>query len=206
MQEYKSIRLSPVSIGVIETLNANRDTNDVFRRNLSLVLNDYQVVERLLGIKSLTESASWANIKNSVQQNKAESSEYTITTVTLTSEDIDIITENSIGSDTTNFSGTINAMLEDLNTAVEHLGQLPFTKKEWQVLRICYKNIPLSKLRISDEIVIAGDSIYMAIKRLAGKNNRKYDRLISKIINLSASEVLIMCCQLRGMPVGSGKS
>lgn len=205
MQEYKSIRLSPVSIEVIESLNANRDTNDVFRRNLSLVLNDYQVVERLLGIKSLTESESWTAIKNSMQQNKAESSEYTITTVTLTLEDINIITEYSIGEDGLNFSGTINTMLEDFNTAIEHLGQLPFTKKEWNVLKSCYKNIPLSKLRISDEIVIASDTIYMAIKRMAGKNNRKYDRIISKIINLSASEVLVMCCRLRGMPVGSCK-
>lgn len=205
MQEHKSIRLSPVSIAVIESLNANKDTNDIFRRNLSLVLNDYQVVERLLGIKSLTESEFWTDIKNGMQQNKVESSEYTVTTVTFTSKDLDIITEHSIGSDSLNFSGTINAMLEDFNTAIDHLDQLPFTKKEWNVLKSCYKNLPLSKLRISDEIVIAGDTIYMAIKRMAGKNNRKYDRIISKIINLSASEVLIMCCRLRGMPVGNGK-
>ena len=202
MQEYKSIRLSPVSIEVIESLNANKDINDVFRRNLSLVLNDYHVVEQLLGIKSLTDTEGWLDIKNSMQKCKPESSEYTVTTVTLTSEDINIITEYSVSTNSTNFSGTINAMLEDFNTAIEHLARLPFTKKEWMVLRSCYNALPLSKLRISDEIVIASDTIYMAIKRRAGKNNRKYDRIISKLINLTASEVLVMCCQLRGMPVG----
>lgn len=201
MQEHKSIRLSPISIEVIESLNANKDTNDIFRRNLSLVLNDYKMVERLLGIKSLTHDKAWVDIKRELQH-KSDSADYTITTVTLTSKDIEIITEYSTASDAINFSGTINEMLEGLNTAIEHLGKLPFTKKEWQVLKDCYKTLPLDQLRISDEIVIAGDTIYMALKRRAGKNNRQYDRVISKVINLSASEVLIMCCKLRGMPVG----
>lgn len=201
MQEHKSIRLSPISIEVIESLNANKDTNDIFRRNLSLVLNDYQMVEHLLDMKSLACDKAWNGIKDGLQRYKADSSEYTVTTVTLTSQDIEIITEYSASSGDINFSGTINTMLEELNTAIEYLGDLPFTKKEWQVLAMCYKTLPLCKLRISDEIVIASDTIYMTIRRRAGKNNRKYDRLISKVINLSTSETLVMCCKLRGMPV-----
>lgn len=206
MQNYKSIRFSPTSVKVIEKLNANEDTNKTFGHNFNFVLNDYPTLANLLEINALRQMDNWASIKDCLVNFTVEPSDYLVTSARLNDNAIKVISSYALDASDINYSGTVNTMLEDFNATVSYLNTPVFTKKEWLVLTQRYNALPLYKLRITDEIKLAKNSLLMSVKDIAGSKNRAYDRLLSKLNNLSDKDALLLCCRLRGFPVEHSNS